>query len=190
MGAPGGGGPGLQDGRGAGGAAPGTGGVRPLEKPPPPIATSPRWGGRAAGLGAAAGGPGGDAAPLSPQESGDDEYRGDQSDSDDEVDSDFDIDEGEEPASDQDESEPKRRRRVVTKAYRVRVGVWGPLPGSAGKGWAPWWEKPRFKRGQSHGRWEFFSLLTSSAPSHRSPSRAFAPRSRRSPAVAPRRHER
>ncbi|NXJ85795.1 VPS72 protein, partial [Trogon melanurus] len=52
------------------------------------------------------------------QESGDDEYRGDQSDSDDEVDSDFDIDEGEEPASDQDESEPKRRRRVVTKAYR------------------------------------------------------------------------
>uniref|UniRef100_A0A8C8EBD2 Vacuolar protein sorting-associated protein 72 homolog n=1 Tax=Otus sunia TaxID=257818 RepID=A0A8C8EBD2_9STRI len=52
------------------------------------------------------------------EESGDDEYRGDQSDSDDEVDSDFDIDEGEEPASDQDESEPKRRRRVVTKAYR------------------------------------------------------------------------
>ncbi|KFV76584.1 Vacuolar protein sorting-associated protein 72, partial [Dryobates pubescens] len=52
------------------------------------------------------------------QESGDDEYRGDQSDSDDEVDSDFDIDEGDEPASDQDESEPKRRRRVVTKAYR------------------------------------------------------------------------
>ncbi|NWZ57180.1 VPS72 protein, partial [Haliaeetus albicilla] len=52
------------------------------------------------------------------QESGDDEYRGDQSDSDDEVDSDFDIDEGEEPASDQDESEPKRRRRIVTKAYR------------------------------------------------------------------------
>ncbi|NXX50313.1 VPS72 protein, partial [Tricholaema leucomelas] len=52
------------------------------------------------------------------EESGDDEYRGDQSDSDDEVDSDFDIDEGEEPTSDQDESEPKRRRRVVTKAYR------------------------------------------------------------------------
>ncbi|XP_061872358.1 vacuolar protein sorting-associated protein 72 homolog [Colius striatus] len=52
------------------------------------------------------------------EESGDDEYRGDQSDSDDEVDSDFDIDEGEEPGSDQDESEPKRRRRVVTKAYR------------------------------------------------------------------------
>ncbi|NWU92925.1 VPS72 protein, partial [Upupa epops] len=52
------------------------------------------------------------------EESGDDEYRGDQSDSDDEVDSDFDIDEGEEPASDQEESEPKRRRRIVTKAYR------------------------------------------------------------------------
>ncbi|XP_014816310.1 PREDICTED: vacuolar protein sorting-associated protein 72 homolog [Calidris pugnax] len=62
--------------------------------------------------------PGGNGAPPFPQESGDDEYRGDQSDSDDEVDSDFDIDEGEEPASDQDESEPKRRRRVVTKAYR------------------------------------------------------------------------
>lgn len=58
--------------------------------------------------------------PPSPQESGDDEYRGDQSDSDDEVDSDFDIDEGEEPASDQDDSEPKRRRRIITKAYRVR----------------------------------------------------------------------
>ncbi|KAK2525077.1 Vps72 [Columba guinea] len=51
------------------------------------------------------------------EESGDDEYRGDQSDSDDEVDSDFDIDEGDEPASDQEESEPKRRR-VATKAYR------------------------------------------------------------------------
>ncbi|XP_021232505.1 vacuolar protein sorting-associated protein 72 homolog [Numida meleagris] len=55
------------------------------------------------------------------EESGDDEYRGDQSDSDDEVDSDFDIDEGEEPTSDQDESEPKRRRRVVTKAYREPI---------------------------------------------------------------------
>ncbi|XP_030320987.1 vacuolar protein sorting-associated protein 72 homolog [Calypte anna] len=51
------------------------------------------------------------------EESGDDEYRGDQSDSDDEVDSDFDIDEGEEPPSDPEENEPKRRR-VVTKAYR------------------------------------------------------------------------
>ncbi|XP_065607595.1 vacuolar protein sorting-associated protein 72 homolog [Cyrtonyx montezumae] len=55
------------------------------------------------------------------EESGDDEYRGDHSDSDDEVDSDFDIDEGEEPSSDQDESEPKRRRRVVTKAYREPI---------------------------------------------------------------------
>lgn len=73
------------------------------------------------------GGVGCDSAPLSPQESGDDEYRGDQSDSDDEVDSDFDIDEGEEPASDQDESEPKRRRRIVTKAYRVQAGgSWSP----------------------------------------------------------------
>ncbi|NXA00385.1 VPS72 protein, partial [Nesospiza acunhae] len=53
-----------------------------------------------------------------PQESGDDEYRGDHSDSDDEVDSDFDIDEGDEPGSEQDEAEPRRRRRVLTKAYR------------------------------------------------------------------------
>ncbi|NXI06932.1 VPS72 protein, partial [Irena cyanogastra] len=52
------------------------------------------------------------------QESGDDEYRGEHSDSDDEVDSDFDIDEGDEPGSEQDEAEPRRRRRVLTKAYR------------------------------------------------------------------------
>ncbi|NXG18661.1 VPS72 protein, partial [Grallaria varia] len=52
------------------------------------------------------------------EESGDDEYRGEHSDTDDEVDSDFDIDEGDEPASDQEEAEPRRRRRVLTKAYR------------------------------------------------------------------------
>ncbi|XP_041331483.1 vacuolar protein sorting-associated protein 72 homolog isoform X2 [Pyrgilauda ruficollis] len=52
------------------------------------------------------------------EESGDDEYRGEHSDSDDEVDSDFDIDEGDEPGSEQDEAEPRRRRRVLTKAYR------------------------------------------------------------------------
>ncbi|NWU17445.1 VPS72 protein, partial [Cephalopterus ornatus] len=52
------------------------------------------------------------------QESGDDEYRGEHSDTEDEVDSDFDIDEGDEPGSDQDEAEPRRRRRVLTKAYR------------------------------------------------------------------------
>lgn len=57
--------------------------------------------------------------PNIPQESGDDEYRGEHSDSDDEVDSDFDIDEGDEPGSEQDEAEPRRRRRVLTKAYRV-----------------------------------------------------------------------
>ncbi|XP_063172927.1 vacuolar protein sorting-associated protein 72 homolog isoform X1 [Candoia aspera] len=55
------------------------------------------------------------------QESGDDEYKGDQSDSEDEVDSDFDIDEGDEPGSDQDDSEPKRKRRVVTKAYKEPI---------------------------------------------------------------------
>ncbi|XP_028565870.2 vacuolar protein sorting-associated protein 72 homolog [Podarcis muralis] len=55
------------------------------------------------------------------EESGDDEYKGDQSDSDDEVDSDFDIDEGDEPSSDQDDNEPKRKRRVVTKAYKEPI---------------------------------------------------------------------
>ncbi|XP_053133959.1 vacuolar protein sorting-associated protein 72 homolog [Hemicordylus capensis] len=55
------------------------------------------------------------------EESGDDEYKGDQSDSDDEVDSDFDIDEGDEPGSDQDDDEPKRKRRVVTKAYKEPI---------------------------------------------------------------------
>lgn len=59
------------------------------------------------------------------QESGDDEYKGDQSDTEDEVDSDFDIDEGDEPDSDQEDDEPRRKRRVVTKAYRVR-GLAGP----------------------------------------------------------------
>ncbi|XP_070622129.1 vacuolar protein sorting-associated protein 72 homolog [Erythrolamprus reginae] len=55
------------------------------------------------------------------EESGDDEYKGDQSDSEDEVDSDFDIDEGDEPSSDQDDALPKRKRRVVTKAYKEPI---------------------------------------------------------------------
>lgn len=53
------------------------------------------------------------------KESGDDEYKGDHSDSEDEVDSDFDIDEGDEPDSDQEEDAPRRKSRVVTKAYKV-----------------------------------------------------------------------
>ena len=57
------------------------------------------------------------------QESGDDEYQGDQSDTEDEVDSDFDIDEGDEPSSDGETEEPRRKRRVVTKAYKVKGGV-------------------------------------------------------------------
>ncbi|XP_066124046.1 vacuolar protein sorting-associated protein 72 homolog isoform X2 [Saccopteryx bilineata] len=52
------------------------------------------------------------------EESGDDEYQGDQSDTEDEVDSDFDIDEGDEPSSDGEAEEPTRKRRVVTKAYK------------------------------------------------------------------------
>ncbi|XP_074121441.1 vacuolar protein sorting-associated protein 72 homolog isoform X1 [Sminthopsis crassicaudata] len=55
------------------------------------------------------------------EESGDDEYQGDQSDTEDEVDSDFDIDEGDEPASDGDGDEPRRKRRVVTKAYKEPI---------------------------------------------------------------------
>lgn len=63
---------------------------------------------------------------LCPQESGDDEYQGDQSDTEDEVDSDFDIDEGDEPSSDGEAEEPRRKRRVVTKAYKVPGKSWSP----------------------------------------------------------------
>ncbi|XP_069041026.1 vacuolar protein sorting-associated protein 72 homolog isoform X2 [Lepisosteus oculatus] len=61
-------------------------------------------------------------------ESGDDEYKGDQSETEDEVDSDFDIDEGDEPDSDQEEDEPRRKRRVVTKAYKEPIKVVKPKP--------------------------------------------------------------
>ncbi|CAL9691557.1 unnamed protein product [Knipowitschia caucasica] len=61
-------------------------------------------------------------------ESGDDEYHGDHSDTDDEVDSDFDIDEGDEPDSDQEEDAPKRKSRVVTKAYKEPIKVAKPKP--------------------------------------------------------------
>lgn len=61
---------------------------------------------------------------LCPQESGDDEYQGDQSDTEDEVDSDFDIYKGDEPSSDGEAEEPRRKRRVVTKAYKVLGVSW------------------------------------------------------------------
>ncbi|XP_025902415.1 vacuolar protein sorting-associated protein 72 homolog [Nothoprocta perdicaria] len=63
------------------------------------------------------------AMPKGPRaaESGDDEYRGEQSESDDEVDSDFDIDEGDEPGSEADESEPRPRRRGLPRAYREPI---------------------------------------------------------------------
>ncbi|XP_063055084.1 vacuolar protein sorting-associated protein 72 homolog [Engraulis encrasicolus] len=54
-------------------------------------------------------------------ESGDDEYKGDLTDTEDEVDSDFDIDEGEEPSSEQEEDGPRRKTRVVTKAYKEPI---------------------------------------------------------------------
>ncbi|XP_066525637.1 vacuolar protein sorting 72 homolog a isoform X2 [Hoplias malabaricus] len=59
-------------------------------------------------------------------ESGDDEYRGDHSDTEDEVDSDFDIDEGDEPDSNEEEDAPKRKSRVITKAYKEPVKVVKP----------------------------------------------------------------
>ncbi|XP_075463873.1 vacuolar protein sorting-associated protein 72 homolog [Ascaphus truei] len=62
------------------------------------------------------------------EESGDDEYNEDHSDSADEVDSDFDIDEGDEPTSDLDDDEPKRKRRVVTKAYKEPIQLLKPKP--------------------------------------------------------------
>ncbi|XP_051520054.1 vacuolar protein sorting 72 homolog a [Myxocyprinus asiaticus] len=59
-------------------------------------------------------------------ESGDDEYRGDHSDTEDEVDSDFDIDEGDEPDSDQEDDAPRRKSRVITKAYKEPLKVSKP----------------------------------------------------------------
>ncbi|XP_028316992.1 vacuolar protein sorting 72 homolog a isoform X2 [Gouania willdenowi] len=61
-------------------------------------------------------------------ESGDDEYHGEHSDTEDEVDSDFDIDEGDEPDSDQEEDAPRRKGRVVTKAYKEPIKVVKPKP--------------------------------------------------------------
>lgn len=61
-------------------------------------------------------------------ESGDDEYHGEHSDTEDEVDSDFDIDEGDEPDSDQEEDAPRRKSRVVTKAYKEPIKVQSPNP--------------------------------------------------------------
>ncbi|KAM3858003.1 vacuolar protein sorting 72 homolog a [Diretmus argenteus] len=61
-------------------------------------------------------------------ESGDDEYHGEHSDTEDEVDSDFDIDEGDEPDSDQEDDAPRRKSRVVTKAYKEPIKVAKPKP--------------------------------------------------------------
>ncbi|TRY65628.1 hypothetical protein DNTS_009867 [Danionella cerebrum] len=55
-------------------------------------------------------------------ESGDDEYHGDHSDSEDEVDTDFDIDEGDEPDSENEEDAPRRKSRVEPlKVSKPRV---------------------------------------------------------------------
>lgn len=108
--------------------------------------------------------------PNIPQESGDDEYRGEHSDSDDEVDSDFDIDEGDEPGSEQDEAEPRRRRRVLTKAYRVPSHPRG---------------LSRENQPQIHDFGGFF-ILTVLFRSFRSRSRASGPRRRRGRGEDPR----
>ncbi|KAI7806186.1 vacuolar protein sorting-associated protein 72 homolog [Triplophysa rosa] len=55
--------------------------------------------------------------------SGDEEYKGDLSETEDEVDSDFDIDEGDEPDREQEEDGPRKKSRVVTKAYKEPVKV-------------------------------------------------------------------
>ena len=52
------------------------------------------------------------------QEADDQDYQSEASGSD-EVDSDFSIDENDEVKSDAEDDEPKRKRRVVTKAYKV-----------------------------------------------------------------------
>ncbi|KAM4013045.1 vacuolar protein sorting-associated protein 72 homolog [Anomaloglossus baeobatrachus] len=62
------------------------------------------------------------------EESGDEEFHQVRSESEDEVDSDFDIDEGDEPTSDHEEDEPKRKRRVVTKAYKEPIQLLKPKP--------------------------------------------------------------
>ncbi|KAI9540005.1 Vacuolar protein sorting-associated protein 72 [Dissostichus eleginoides] len=61
-------------------------------------------------------------------ESGDDEYHGENSEDEDVVDSDFDIDEGDEPDSDKEDDAPKRKSRVVTKAYKEPIKVAKPKP--------------------------------------------------------------
>lgn len=77
-------------------------------------------------------------------ESGDDEYHGDHSDTEDEVDSDFDIDEGDEPDSGQEEDAPKRKSRVVTKAYKEPLKVSKPKVKRVSEELKP--ERPRVER--------------------------------------------
>ena len=55
------------------------------------------------------------------QESGDEEYSSEDSDAETSSDSDIDAPEDDEPISDSDDDGPKRKRRVVTKSYKVHV---------------------------------------------------------------------
>ncbi|KAG7279973.1 hypothetical protein CRUP_025225 [Coryphaenoides rupestris] len=65
-------------------------------------------------------------------ESGDDEYHGEHSDTEDEVDSDFDIDEGDEPDSDQEDDAPRKKSRKPAeeqkKAEKTKVEVKRKIP--------------------------------------------------------------
>lgn len=48
-------------------------------------------------------------------------FRAQEDEVEDEVDSDFSIDENDEPVSDNEEENSKKKRRLVTKAYKVRL---------------------------------------------------------------------
>lgn len=60
------------------------------------------------------------------QESGDDEYSSEESDADSSSDSDIDAPEDDEPISGSDDDGTKRKRRVITKSYKVRF-LWGQV---------------------------------------------------------------
>ncbi|KAI5093233.1 vacuolar protein sorting-associated protein 72-like [Silurus meridionalis] len=81
-------------------------------------------------------------------ESGDDEYHGDHSDTEDEVDSDFDLDEGDEPDSEQEEETPRRRSRILTKAYREPIKVMKPRVKQPSEELKP--EKPKAEKRSTH----------------------------------------
>ncbi|XP_062842609.1 vacuolar protein sorting 72 homolog a [Trichomycterus rosablanca] len=93
-------------------------------------------------------------------ESGDDEYRGDHSDTEDEVDSDFDLDEGDEPDSEQEEEAPRRRSRILTKAYREPLKVVKPKVKRTSEE-PKQTEKPKAEKRSAHDLHEFTEMRKS-----------------------------